>query len=75
MTLWAKAKKPKTLEPRVPFNAKNPEHLLAYAYYCKYNKWGNDGCRFELEPEWNDIPSMCASKSLEHYLNQVSRKL
>lgn len=60
---------PKTFEPRVPFNPRNREHMLSYASFLKYNKWGPDGCRFELEENYTNIPAMLADKALEYLMS------
>lgn len=66
---------PRTLDKRVKFDPRKREHQLAFAFYLKYNKWGEDGCRFTLESEWTNIPDMCRSKLFSYYfetlMNQV----
>lgn len=48
------------------FDPTKKEDLLAYKYYVKHKGWGANGCPFELEYPWNDIPSMLAHKIAEY---------
>ena len=60
--------------PRVYFDASNPEHLLDYAEYLKYNNW-KGGCKFLLEDPYTDIPSMVSAKVIRHTLGEFIAKV
>lgn len=66
---------PRTFEKRVKFEPRKREHQLAYARYLKYNAWGENGCRFELEGEWNDIPTMIRDKMLTYYMETLMEQV
>lgn len=47
------------------FNANNTVDLQAYKYFLDNQKWGKDGCPFELEWPWLSIPDMINHKIAE----------
>lgn len=38
------------------------DDLRAYKQYIQTQNWGPDGCPFELEWPWTDVPNMLAHK-------------
>lgn len=52
------------IKPRVLFDPNNPNHMVAFAKFLKYNNW-KDGCPFYLEEPYTDIPTMLYSKVAE----------
>ena len=53
------------------FDPANAEDLAAYKKYVQTNNWGPDGCPFELEWPWLDIPSMLSHKISQHFVEQI----
>ena len=53
------------------FDPKNPDDLKAYRLFLKKNNWGKNGCPFELEWPWLDIPAMLSHKISQHFVEQI----
>lgn len=51
----------------VKFDPSNREHLLDYAEFLKYNNWRN-GCPFELEEPYQDVPTMLRRTAIMHFM-------
>jgi hypothetical protein len=66
-------RKPVT-KPRVVFNPSNPEHMLDFATFVKYNTWVG-GCQYYLEDPHLDIPTMIRAKIAEKTLSRFIEKV
>lgn len=57
--------------PKHIFDVKNKTDLSLYKSFIKTRSWGKDGCPFELEWPWLNIPDMIAHKIAEHVVENV----
>jgi len=48
--------------PKRVFDVTDKKDLTIYKNYIRENSWGDDGCPFELEWPWLNIPDMIAHK-------------
>lgn len=59
----------KVLKPKklVKFDPNNVEHVKAFQYFITKNNW-KEGCPFELEQPYLDVPTMIKDKITRHYI-------
>lgn len=47
---------------KIKFDVTNLDHLAKFSYFMKHNAWGREGCPFELEFPYQEIPYMIKDK-------------
>jgi hypothetical protein len=52
------------------FNPKDHFHLSEYSFFLQNKKWKN-GCSYELEWPYMDIPNMIRDKIINEHLNTL----
>jgi|FreactcultuFSWF8_1027224.scaffolds.fasta_scaffold04227_3 hypothetical protein len=57
--------------PKRRFDVNNKEDLRAYKNFLANRSWGNNGCPFECEWPWLNIPDMIAFKIAENVVSKV----
>lgn len=67
--------KNKILKPRVRrvFDPANKADRAVLGNFLRTLKWGGEGCPFELEDNWEDIPTQCVFKLARHELDAQIR--
>lgn len=55
---------------KVKFDPSNSSHLKSYRIFLKHKTWLN-GCIFELEWPYHDIPAMIQAKIIDKYLDKL----
>ena len=55
---------------KVKFDPSNSSHLKSYRIFLKHKTWLN-GCIFELEWPYHDIPVMIQAKIIDKYLDKL----
>ena len=55
---------------KVKFDSSNPSHLRSYRIFLKHKTWLN-GCIFELEWPYHDIPAMIQAKIIQKHLDKL----
>lgn len=61
----------KALKPQVPFDPTDDEHLKAYNMLVRGNRQHPE-LRFEVEPEFNSVPSMMHAKVARHLTSSLN---
>lgn len=63
--------KNKVLKPRMRrvFDPANKVDRRVLSEFLRTLKWGAEGCPFELEDNWEDIPTQCVFKFARHELD------
>ena len=59
-----------TVNPKIKFNVSNPEHLKIYNKFLKTKRW-QEGCPFDLEWPYTNIPVMIERKIIDFYLDEI----
>jgi hypothetical protein len=54
----------------VKFEPRNSEHLAIFNHFLTKNNW-KEGCPFELEQPYLDVPSMIRDKIARHYISLI----
>jgi len=69
MSTWDSNSKTRSqVKPRIKYDPSNIEHIKEVRYFKTYSKWEN-GCPFENEWPWNDIPRMIDDRTTRYFLN------
>ncbi len=55
--------------PRVQYRPEIKEHRMMYFKFRVDNKWGQQGCPFDLEEGFVSIPALCEKRTLDYYAN------
>lgn len=55
---------------RRPFDPSKDEDQMELKYFLENRKWKN-GCPFEIEYPWEDIPAMCKEKYALYKLQEA----
>lgn len=64
-----KSKSKSAVRERRDFNPSKKEDLVELGFFVKNKKW-REGCPFNLEFPYTDVPNMCMIKYAEHSLSR-----
>lgn len=56
------------IKKKVKFEADNKTHIECYKQFLETSNWAN-GCPFQLEFPWTNVPDMIQNKIVLHVLN------
>ena len=59
---------------KVKFDPSNSSHLKSYRIFLKHKTWLN-GCIFELEWPYHDIPVMIQAKIIQKHLDKLIKMM
>lgn len=50
------------------FDVRNKSDVEVFRKFLIENKWGAEGCPFEIEYPWTSVPDMIKDKLVRHHL-------
>jgi len=59
---------------KVKFDPSNPSHLRSYRIFLTHKTWLN-GCIYELEWPYHDIPVMIQAKIIQKHLDKLIKMM